>query len=135
MVCVYCGQKTHVTNSRLQRRSNQVWRRRECLSCHALFTTNEAVDYAATWTVRGASGRPQPFMRDKLLLSLYKSLEHRSDALVAAGDLADTVIRKLSSSITQGSVASGAITTTVTVALNRFDKPASVHYQAFHTSS
>jgi transcriptional repressor NrdR len=132
MVCVQCGGQTQVINSRHQKRANQVWRRRQCQQCGTVFTSEETAAYGASWAVRGASGAPKPFSRDKLLLSLHKSLQHRSTALADAGGLAYTVIKKLSGDVTDGVIESRAIVNTVQVALNRFDKVASVSYAAFH---
>jgi transcriptional regulator NrdR family protein len=132
MVCLHCSGKTSVTNSRPQQRSNQVWRRRQCRKCNAVFTTTETAQYGGAWAVRGKSGHLSPFSRDKLFLSLYKSCGHRKTALNDAGALADTVIKKLAGLVSGGKIESKAITQVVQVALNRFDKAASSHYQAFH---
>jgi transcriptional repressor NrdR len=131
MVCVQCGHKIDVTNSRHQRRGNSVWRRRHCPACGALFTTGERVDYGAIWRVRNG-GRLEAFSRDKLFLSLYEAVRHRTTALADAAGLADTVINKLGSQVVDGVLESPAIARTVQVALNRFDHAASVAYQAFH---
>jgi transcriptional repressor NrdR len=132
MVCIHCGHKTQVVNSRLQKRNNQVWRRRHCLQCGALFTTQEAALYGASWSVRGKDGSLQPFLRDKLLLSLYRSCQHRPQALRDAAGLADTVIKKIGSEVKAGAVEASIIAQAAQVALNRFDTAASTHYQAFH---
>jgi transcriptional repressor NrdR len=132
MVCIQCGSKTEVVNSRTGRRSNQVWRRRHCTRCGALFTTEERADYEAAWAVRSPQGRLEPFSRDKLLVSLYRSLRHRPAALRDAGALADTIINKLRAQAADGVLESRIITGTARVALNRFDHAASVAYQAFH---
>jgi transcriptional regulator NrdR family protein len=76
----------------------------------------------------------EPFSRDKLFLSLYESCEHRKTALGDARGLAETIISKLSAHLVDGAVTSGEITRVAQVALNRFDKAASTHYRAFHTS-
>ena len=133
MVCVHCGGKTRVSNSRAQKRLNQVWRRRVCTSCEAVFSTEEGVDYRGSWVVQGKSGAVQPFSRDKLFLSLHNSCQHRKTALKDAAGLTDTVINKLLTQIKDGTIYSSAISQTAQVALNRFDKAASTHYQAFHT--
>ena len=132
MVCISCQQKTQVINSRPQLRSNQQWRRRKCTSCYSIFSTVETTDYSAVWSVKRASGPLSPFNRDKLLLSIYRSLEHRDKSLGDAAGLTDTVINKLSSLAVNGILTSKQIAQTVKVALNRFDKAASVHYQANH---
>jgi transcriptional repressor NrdR len=132
MVCVHCGAKTRVLNSRWQRRSNQIWRRRKCLKCGSVFTTEEIASYGAAWVVRGKNGPSVPFSRDKLFLSLYKSCQHRQTALEDAGALTDTIINKLVSHVHNGVIDSATMAQVVRVALNRFDGVASVHYQAFH---
>lgn len=132
MVCIQCGGQTQVINSRHQKRANQVWRRRQCKQCGAVFTSEESAAYGASWAVQGPSGALQPFSRDKLLLSLHRSLQHRPTALADAGGLADTIIKKLSGVVTDGVIESRAIVNTVQVALNRFDKAASVSYSAFY---
>jgi transcriptional repressor NrdR len=135
MVCVQCGQKTDVINSRPQRRTNQVWRRRACQSCGAVFSTQETADYSGAWVVLGASKHPAPFSRDRLFLSLYDSCRHRTTALRDAAALADTVISKLQPHIKDGALAREYIVTTAQVALTRFDPVAGMHYAAYHRDS
>ena len=133
MFCIYCGEDTKVTNSRLKKRNNQIWRRRQCLHCRAVFTTNETVQYEAAWMVIDyASGAISHFMPDKLTLSLYNSLKHRPQALSDAVDLCDTIMSKIRPQIKEGVVNSRQIAQIAEVALNRFDSTASVHYAAFH---
>ncbi|HVX57498.1 MAG TPA: hypothetical protein VHA37_07240 [Candidatus Saccharimonadales bacterium] len=131
MVCVYCGGQTRVTNSRLQRRNNQVWRRRRCLSCGAVFSTTEGAQLELAWQVRRGK-RLEPFSRDKLFLSLYRSCEHRKTALSDAEGLCETVLRRLSAQLAGGVIDASDIVEVAQVALNRFDKAASVHYGAYH---
>jgi transcriptional regulator NrdR family protein len=97
-----------------------------------VFTTEESASYGGSWAVLSPSGALAPFSRDKLLLSLHRSLQHRPSAVQDASALADTAIKKLSSVIKDGQLESQHITHAVQVALNRFDKAASVHYAAFH---
>lgn len=132
MVCVQCGDKTQVINTRPQLKVNQQWRRRQCQSCKAIFSTLEVADYSSLWTVKAPSGPLRPFNRDKLLLTLHHSLQHRSKSLDDAAGLVNTVIAKLRSQAVNGVLTTQQISQTVQVALNRFDKVASVHYQAMH---
>lgn len=134
MVCIQCGQNTEVSNSRHQKRANRVWRRRKCLSCGSVFTTQEQALYQASWLVKGKKSSLTPFSRDKLFLSLYKSCQHRKHAVSDAGGLADSIIGLLSRQVQSGMIDSSAIKSTVSVALSRFDKAASTHYQAYHSS-
>jgi len=133
MVCIHCGSETRVINSRFQKRANRVWRRRKCNTCSAIYTTEETALYSAAWAIKSRSGKLIPFSRDKLLLSLYKSCEHRKNALEDASGLTDTVIKQLMTHAKSSDLDIKLIQQITQVALNRFDKAASVHYQAFHS--
>jgi transcriptional repressor NrdR len=132
MNCIYCGGDTKVVNSRVQKRSNQVWRRRQCITCGAIFTTEETVHYETTWLIRGKSGEYTPFLPHKLVISLHRSLQHRPTSLSDAASLSQTTIKKLHGRFSNGSIDSAVIAQVAQVALNRFDVAASVHYQAHH---
>jgi transcriptional repressor NrdR len=131
MVCIYCGSDTQVANSRLQKKVNQVWRRRRCLTCQAVFTTNETVD--ATQALRiYRNGQYEPFLRDTLLLSLYDSLRHRKSAVSDATALTATIIAKLYPMVRDATLERNQIADVTSEVLNRFDKVAATHYRAFH---
>jgi len=131
MVCIHCGGKTRVVNSRHQQKSNQVWRRRRCLECDAVFSTEEAARHELAWLVRHNS-RLEPFQREKLFISVYRSCQHRPAALSDARDLTETILGKLRRRVTGGTLKSTDIASVVQVALSRFDKAASVYYRAYH---
>jgi len=133
MVCIHCGSKTKVVNSRHQRKTNQVWRRRQCAECGTIFSTLEVTQHELAWLV-SHNGRFEPFSPDKLFLSLYKSCEHRPAALSDAKGLTGTIISKLPAYMADGALNASDIARVAQVALNRFDKAASTHYQAFHQS-
>ncbi|HVC36748.1 MAG TPA: hypothetical protein VNE40_04905 [Candidatus Dormibacteraeota bacterium] len=132
MVCIYCGLRTAVVNSRHQKRQNQIWRRRKCLSCGAIFTSHESANYNALLQVKATNGQLQAFSRDKLFLSLYNSLQHRPEALDEAAGLSDTVIGRIARSAEEPIINVTTISHVVCVALLRFDRIAANHYQAFH---
>ena len=132
MVCIYCGSDTKVTNSRHQKRANNVWRRRECKACHTVFSTVEAPDMELSITVKQPDGRLTPFLRDQLLVSVYDSLKHRKSALADATSLTDTVLGNLYSLTEQSILERDVIVTVVTTVLERFDSIAATHYKAFH---
>ena len=132
MVCVYCGGSTRVSNSRPLVRSNRIWRRRSCKNCQAVFTTVELYDPSQTWMVVVAGSQPAAFMSEKLFLSIYESLKHRPSALRDAKYITETVINKLSRTTNNGLISNVLIAKTVSISLNRFDKVARTHYQAFH---
>jgi transcriptional regulator NrdR family protein len=131
MVCIYCGENTRTLNSRLQKRTNQTWRRRQCLSCKSIVTTLEHIELTKSLVVINNSGETNSFVAEKLFLSIYESLKHRPNAINDAKQLSNTVTFKLINP-TNGRIQSKIITEVTLVALNRFDKVASAHYSAFH---
>lgn len=134
MVCLYCGAKTGVSNSRHQKKQNHIWRRRVCMDCGAIFTTSESPDLLKSLIVQSGK-RVQPFSRDKLFLTIHDSIKHRKTAQSDATALTDTVISRLYPLIVVGSLKKEAIVQTTTEILRRFDKTAASHYKAFHPSS
>ncbi len=131
MVCIYCGSKTNVLNSRDQKRSNTKWRRRSCSGCKAIMTTIESFDLSTSLSVT----RPDslyPFSRDKLFVSIYYCCKHLTDPERIASDLTNTVTYKLLPYISDGSITSNQIIKTTAETLKNFDKPAQVQYLAYH---
>lgn len=104
------------------------------MKCRAVFSTQETVQYRLAWQVRHGK-RLEPFSRLRLLISLQTSCGHRKTALSDAEALTETVIRKLTAYVSDGSIDKNDITQVAQVALNRFDKAASVHYAAHHRRS
>lgn len=135
MVCMYCQQKTTVSNSRPQLRTNNVWRRRRCTACQRTVTTIEHVDYEKSFVVQYPTVPDASFLRDKLFVSIYNSCRHRPSALPDSMGLCDTVTSRLLRSADQGVIKHIMIAETVLATLLRFDKAAAVHYQAFHADA
>ncbi len=133
MVCVYCGAKTKVSNSRLQKRNNQVWRRRECLACHAVFTTHESVELESALSVE-KNGQNRPFLPDLLLKELMLALKHRKDVYTASGELVSTVVRRLLALPQSPLFKPADISKTTAEVLKRFDHRAYLRYLADHPS-
>jgi len=132
MVCIVCGLKTSVVNSRIIRRSPKVWRRRKCNTCGNIFTTVEVPVFEQSWLIVGNNKRIKSFSRDKLFLSLYESCKHRPKAVDDAAGLTDTVINKLRPMVENGTVQKMHLKEIILICLNRFDKTAATHYQAYH---
>jgi transcriptional regulator NrdR family protein len=130
MVCVYCGNETKVTNSRLQKRNNQVWRRRECLVCHAVFTTHEVLDYSTTLLIDD-NGVSKPFLADLLYSDILETIKHGNDAYTTARELTSTVISKL---LKNEEITPKTISKTTAEVLKRFDRRAYLRYLADHPS-
>lgn len=133
MVCIYCDSKakTAVVNSRVSARTGTTWRRRQCASCGSIITTREYVDYENALRVRKGNVL-EPFLRDRLLVSVYNSLSHRKTALNDATELTDTVINSLLKLQTNGVLEKTAVIDAVQQVLGRFDQAAATHYKAHH---
>jgi transcriptional repressor NrdR len=81
MMCPACGVgETRVLESRVSDAGEAIRRRRECLDCHARFTTFERVEQSALWVVK-RDGSRQPFDRSKLLRGLERACVKRPVAL------------------------------------------------------
>lgn len=77
-------------------------------------------------------GRLAPFSREKLLLSLFKALGHRSDAVTAASALTATITQKLVRDASGALLMRQIIIETSITTLRYFDKAAAVTYAAYH---
>ncbi len=132
MVCIYCGGETQVVNSRLQKKSNQVWRRRRCLACQGVFTSYERADLAASLVFQRDKKHLEPFQRDKLFLSVYESVRHRKTAETDARALTDTILAKLRTKTQVASVDRSTLVSVSSEVLKRFDKAAYTAYLAYH---
>jgi transcriptional repressor NrdR len=81
MICPTCGVgETRVLESRVSDAGEAIRRRRECLDCHARFTTFERLEQSTLWVVK-RDGSRQPFDRSKLLRGLERACVKRPVAL------------------------------------------------------
>lgn len=133
MVCIYCSSDTSVSNSRLQRRSNQVWRRRACKRCGAVFTTHEAIDLSSTLLVVVA-GVPKPFVTDILYTELLMAMGHRKNAYLDAREATNTVIKRLLELPGKPLYLPNQISLIACEVLRKLDGRASLRYIAEHPS-
>lgn len=132
MVCIYCGAKTRITNSRPQKRLLQTWRRHTCTRCHAVFTTHEQADLSGSLRVRFPDGSLKPYERMILLLSIYEALGHRSDALEAAKALEATITARLLKMALGAKLTRLDIVVAAHDSLRHFDHAGAVSYHAHH---
>lgn len=133
MVCIYCGGETKVANSRLQKRNNQVWRRRQCLACGAVFTTHEQIELQSTLSV-SRSGATEPFKPGLLLNELVNTLSHRKDVYTASEELLGLIVRNLLTLPQKPLFTPADISKTTAKVLKRFDNRAYLRYLADHPS-
>ncbi len=132
MVCIYCSATTRVTNSRHRKQSAQVWRRRICTSCNAVFTSTESVDFPKSLALEMPDKTLRPFTKEKLFLSIHKSCEHRSTAINDATALTDTVIAKIVHAGTQSVIPAQQLAKLVHETLSNFDTASAVQFSAYH---
>jgi len=132
MVCIYCGSETAVSNSRHQKRLNNVWRRRTCQQCQATFTTTERPELQQSLLVRTASGALLPFNRDKLFISIYTSLGHRKDPTSDSTAITSTITALTLKTAKNAVIEASQLSATAQQTLSRFDSVAGVHYAAYH---
>jgi transcriptional repressor NrdR len=133
MECVYCSFDTRVTNSRWQKRSNQIWRRRQCERCRAVFTTHEAVDLSKSFSVH-YKGSVKPFLPDLLYTEVLLALQHRPNNYLEAREITNTIIQRLLKSPDEALFETTQISETSAGVLKRFDKRAWMRYVADHPS-
>lgn len=74
----------------------------------------------------------QPFSRDKLYISVYDSLRHRTSAVEDAEALTLTIISTVRGLIQNGVVDSVSIASVSKEVLERFDATAGTVYGAYH---
>lgn len=134
MKCIYCGGDTKVNNSRLQKRSNTIWRRRKCLQCGNVISTIESINYESTLRVKLTDGKFTVFDPNILMISIYESVKHRSNPIKDASELTRTITNKILDR-SQPVIEIEDISETTIATLKNFDNVASVHYSAFHRSS
>lgn len=132
MVCIYCGNPTQVINSRLQRRANNVWRRRTCPACDSTFTTHEKADLEASMVVRYSVTDIRPLSRDILFVSLYESCKHRAQPITDADGLTQTILEHLRPDVSNSGLTRNAIIRRSLEVLKRFDAVAATVYAAYH---
>jgi transcriptional regulator NrdR family protein len=106
------------------------------VNCNSTITTEEVPRYETAIAVRQTDGTLEPFSRDILLVSLYKSLAHRKTATEDAAALAKTTLAMLqaAASSEMAIIAAQDIRQQALACLERFDTAAGSHYRAYHSS-
>lgn len=129
MICLYCSAATNITNSRSFRGGFEKWRRHKCQSCDAVFTTRELPDLEASVRVVKRSARREQFQHGKLMISIYKAIDHRNSAPSDALALSHTICTQLLPCL-DGIVSTDFISETAIKTLKNFDPVGAVKYQA-----
>lgn len=132
MKCPYCSKSTKITNSRKTSQGFEKWRRHSCVSCGNIFTTIESIDPETALFVIKKSGDVEPFTNSKILISVYKALDHRSDAQIMAEKLTKNIIVKLLPTPSK-KIPTTLIYEKVINTLKNFDPVGAVKYQSTQT--
>jgi len=130
MNCPHCDNDSKVTNSRAQTKSNSVWRRRECKSCQAIWTTEEHLLAPSVFKV-SRNDQILDFAPEKLTASLATALRHRKSADRDAKHLTRTIMNKLQQN-QQQIIPITLIIDTSHIVLRNYDKLAADLYKATH---
>lgn len=133
MVCPYCQQSpTQVINSRPNKQTASVWRRRRCLHCQAILTTYETISSTMLPPVHAADG-VAPYDEARLMISIYRELPHNRQQAAHAAALASTVTHKLlTSGPTREVVSIEDIIKTTQLTLERFHAASGLRYGLSH---
>lgn len=132
MFCINCFHpSTSVTNSRPNKKQPQVWRRRSCTNCKAVFTTYERPSLADNKPITLADGTADTFNLGRLILSISKAFTHSpNDAQYNALWLAQTVEDILSTE--RETLSPEDIEAATHQTLKKFDELAAIQYAAQH---
>jgi len=80
MECPFCGSsQLSVVNSRPTKSNSQIWRRRQCIKCNAVFSTYERINLSYL-IVQKKSGTHQKYSRAKLYAGIYHSMLDKKNA-------------------------------------------------------
>lgn len=95
MKCPFCGnQDTKVVDSRPDKDSSAIRRRRECESCTKRFTTHERVEEVLP-LIQKKDGRREPFDRAKVIGGIKKACEKRPVSIEVIERLVDRLETRL----------------------------------------
>ena len=128
MKCPYCSYSdSKVIDSRPVEENNSIRRRRECLECHARFTTYEIIDVFQPVVVK-KDGTKELFDKNKLLSGLLKACEKRPvDAEAVADEVESEIINSL-----KREISSNAIGELAMLKLKGIDDVAYVRFASVH---
>ena len=131
MKCTFCGYPdTQVKDSRPSEDDTMIRRRRECIKCHARFTTAETVQLRDLIVVK-RNGTRVPFQRDKLAHSILLALRKRDVQFDKVDQLVNSIVRRLEQ-LGENEIKSAEIGTFVMEALLQLDKVAYIRYASVY---
>lgn len=128
MKCPVCSfPDSKVLDTRPVEENNSIRRRRECLDCHARFTTYEIVDVLNPIVVK-KDGSRELFDKNKLLSGLLKACQKRNvDAKAVADEIEASIQSSMKSEITSQKIGEMAMDK-----LRQLDAVAYVRFASVH---
>ena len=128
MKCPVCSSpESKVLDTRPVEENNSIRRRRECLDCHARFTTYEIVDVLNPIVVK-KDGSRELFDKNKLLSGLLKACQKRNvDAKAVADEIESAIQSSMKSEITSVKIGEMAMEK-----LKQLDAVAYVRFASVH---
>ena len=131
MKCPFCGcADTQVKDSRPSEDDSMIRRRRECVKCHARFSTIETVQLRDLIVLK-RNGTRVPFQRDKLAHSILLALRKRDVQFDKVDQLINSIVRRLEQ-LGETEIKSTEIGTYVMEALLQLDKVAYIRYASVY---
>ena len=131
MKCPFCGcPDTQVKDSRPSEDDTMIRRRRECVKCHARFTTAETVQLRDLIVLK-RNGARVPFQRDKLAHSIFLALRKRDIQFDKVDQLVNSIVRRLEQ-LGENEIKSTEIGTFAMEALLQLDKVAYIRYASVY---
>jgi len=135
MKCIYCNGKTKVTNTRPREKDHSTWRRRECLNCRSVVTSEESIKLDECLLVYDDNGKQEPFMRDKLFISILQAVDHLPDQIQTAHYLSETILRHcLKNKPMNALLGLDSITNTALRVLKNFDAASAIKYSSYRNN-
>ena len=134
MKCAKCyNPTTVVVNTRSRTKSPVIWRRRRCLSCDSVFSTEERPTLEHSLTVwNPTTKQSQAFNPGILLISIGDAFQHNLTlGENSAWSLTQTISDLLATEC-QGSISTDDISAITHQTLMRFDASASLQYALKH---
>lgn len=132
MKCPYCREATtEVYNTRSTKYGTQIWRRRQCTSCHESFTTYEAVDLGFLKIIK-KTGKKQRYSRAKLYSGIYGAFLSIPAKETTVDAVTDTIEAKILDA-RQTEMSSADVARIVLTTLKHFNTSAFVRYLAYQT--
>ncbi len=133
MHCPFCNTPdSKVIDSRLVSESNQVRRRRECVTCKERFTTYEIAELILPRIIKN-DGRRSPFDEEKLRRGMTRALEKRPVSVEVIDLAVNKIIHQLRSS-GEKEISSKLIGELVMQELREVDQVAYVRFASVYRS-